>query len=182
MLPDKVTNYYNSLAQWMAYYGFSGISVHAEAGVDRIFKRSRFEAAKFGTVDVYCCAKYFDSAGAGTIKEFSSKMFNLAMKHRSGAALGFGAMLVVHSLIVLENIPQQIYDEVKQYCPKHFAANEFPVVVDLAAGYVYYHEQTPLWGSAYYSGFRRQAFEFFSPKSWEAVNKASAVQPDTSGK
>lgn len=166
----------------MAYYGFSAVSVHAEAGVDRVFKRSRFEAAKFGTVDVYCCAKYFENAGAGILKEFSSKMFDLAMKHRSGAPLGFGAMLVVHPLIVTENIPQDIYNEVKQYCPKHFAANEFPVILDLAAGYVYYYEQTPLWGSAYYSGFRRQSYEFFSPKSWEAVSKAAQVLPGTSGK
>lgn len=182
MIPEKVTQYYDLLAQWMAYYGFSGISVHAEAGVDRVFKRSRFEVSKFGTVDLYCCAKYFENAGADTLKGFSSKMFDLAMKHRTGGALGFGAMLVVHPLIVTENITQEIYGEIKQYCPKRFAANEFPCILDLVTGYLYFYEQTPLWGSAYYAGFRKESFEFFSPKSWETVSKALSAQPKTSDK
>jgi hypothetical protein len=178
MISEKLTNYYNLLEQWMTYYGFSPITVHADAGIDRVYKRSRFEATKFGTVDAYCCAKFFENPDGGILMEFSSKMFDMASRHRTGSALGFGAMLVVYPLIVTENISQEIYKKIRQYCPKHFAATEFPVVIDLATGFVYYYEQTPLWGSAYYAGFRKQAYEFFSPKSWEAVSK-TAAQPKT---
>ena len=31
-----------------------------------------------------------------------------------------------------------------------------PVVFDLASGSLYYFEGTPLWGAAYYAGFRRE--------------------------
>ena len=60
MIPEKVTKYYELLSKWLAYYGFSPVTVHAEAGIDLVFKRSRFEASKFGNVDAYCCVKYFE--------------------------------------------------------------------------------------------------------------------------
>ena len=171
MITEKVTKYYDLLSQWMTYYGFSQVTVHAEAGIDRVFKRSRFEASKFGNVDVYVCAKYFEKADAESFRSFSTKMYELAMKHRKGNPLGFGAMLIVYPLIVTENIAQEVYLETKQYCQKHFAANEFPCVIDLATGYVYYYEQTPVWGSAYYAGIRKDAYNFFSPKAWETFGK-----------
>ncbi len=98
-------------------------------------------------------------------------MFELAIKHRKGSPLGFGAMLIVYPLIVTENISQEVYQETKQYCQKHFAANEFPCVIDLATGYVYYYEQTPLWGSAYYAGIRKDAYRSFLPKHGKQSGK-----------
>lgn len=173
MNPEKVTKYYDLLSQWMAYYGFAPVTVHAESGIDLVYKRSRFEAAKFGNVDVYCCAKYFEKADVESFRSFSSKMYDLAMKYRKGNPLGFGAMLIVYPIIVTENITQEVYLETKQYCPKHFASNEFPCVIDLATGYVYYYEQTPIWGAAYYSGIRKDAYNIFSPKAWETMSKMS---------
>jgi hypothetical protein len=174
MIPEKAEKYFELLSQWMAYYGFAAVTVHAESGIDRVFKRSRFEASKFGTVDVYCCAKYFEKADVSSFRSFSTQMYELAMKHRKGSPLGFGAMLIVYPLMVTENITQEVYQEIKQYCQKHFAANEFPCVIDLVTGYVYYYEQTPLWGSAYYAGIRKDAYQFFSPKAWETIGKAAS--------
>lgn len=173
MIPEKVTRYYDLLSQWMNYYGFTSVTVHDASGIDLVFKRSRFEATKFGNVDVYCCIKYFEKDDAETFKAFSSRMFDLAMKHRKGNPIGFGAMLIVYPLIVTENIQQEVYQEAKQYCPKHFASNEFPCVIDLSTGFVYYYEQTPIWGAAYYSGIRKDAYNFFSPKAWETIGKTS---------
>ncbi len=171
MAQEKVNKYYDLLSQWMTYFGFDSVTVHADAGIDRVFKRSRFEATKFGNVDVYCCVEFFEKIDAESFKTFSSRMFDLAMKHRKGNPVGLGAMLIVYPLIITENIPEEVYLETKRYCPKHFAANEFPCVFDLAAGNLYYYEQTPVWGSAYYSGIRRDAYNFFSPKAWETISK-----------
>jgi hypothetical protein len=171
MLPEKVTKYYEMLSQWMAYFGFSPITVHKDAEIDLVFKRSGFEASKFGKADYYCCVKYLEKADPESYRLFSGRMYDLAMKHRTGAPVGFGAMLVVYPLIVTENISQELYNETKLYCPKHFASNEFPSVIDQATGYVYFYEQTPLWGSAYYANFRREAYKFFSPKAWETAGK-----------
>jgi hypothetical protein len=39
---------------------------------------------------------------------------------------------------------------------KHWAAAEIPVAFDSATGQVCYFERTPVWGAAYYAGFRRE--------------------------
>ena len=56
---EKIESYYNLLPQWLNYYGFEEIKVHEGAGPDKVFRRARVEAAKFGKVDCYICAKYF---------------------------------------------------------------------------------------------------------------------------
>ena len=39
---------------------------------------------------------------------------------------------------------------------KHWAAAEIPVVFHRTEGKLYFYEKTPLWGAAYYAGFRSQ--------------------------
>src|ERR1051325_6920460 len=40
--------------------------------------------------------------------------------------------------------------------PTHYGAGEMRVAYDAARHQLYYFDQTPLWGWAYYAGFRRQ--------------------------
>ena len=81
-------------------------------------------------------------------------------------------MLQVFPFIITENIFAELANFMKStYCPKHFGAAEFPSVIDLSTNYVYYYTTTPLWGYAYYSGFRRDSYNFFSLKAWEEVNQ-----------
>lgn len=156
------------LDQWLKYYGYEPITVHADSGVDKVYKRSRVEASKFGKVDAYACVKYLQEGSTGDeMKHFSEKMFSLANQHRSGAPLGFGAMMVVYPLMVVENVSTELAAFLDTYCPKHFAAAEFPVAIDLSTGFVYYYAKTPIWSYAYYNGYRREANSLFSPKSWE---------------
>ncbi len=169
---DKLENYHSLLEQWLKYYGFENLNVHADAGADSVFKRSRVEAIKFGKVDFYICTKNIPDAAPESVQEFSSKMFNLANRHRSGAPLGFGATIQVFPLIITENITNELANFIKSvYCPKHFAASEFPSVIDLNTGYVYFYQTTPVWGYAYYGGYRRDSYNFFSPEAWKAIAK-----------
>ena len=46
------------LDKWIQYYGFVPVAIPDTVHVDRIFKRSRVEASKFGKVDTYCFVKY----------------------------------------------------------------------------------------------------------------------------
>ncbi|HJY64224.1 MAG TPA: hypothetical protein VJ455_08710 [Ignavibacteria bacterium] len=168
---DKLENYNNLFTQWLQYYGFEPLNVHSESGADKVFRRSRVEATKFGKVDFYICSKYIPNATPALMGEFSTKMFTLANRHRSGAPLGFGATLQVFPHIITENITNELAEYVKSsYCPKHFAASEFPSVVDLNTGYVYYYQTTPIWGYAYYGGYRRDSYNFFSPDAWKSVS------------
>ena len=178
-MSDRSDKYFALLSQWMQYYGFQEITVHAESGADKVYKRSRFEATKFGKVDCYACVKYMPEGATGQeMRVFSDKMFSLALRHRTGAPLGFGAMLVVYPLIITENISTDLAENLRSYCPKHFAAAEFPSSLDLSTGYVYFYPSTPVWGYAYYATYRRETYQFFSPKSWEEAGKQT-VKPLT---
>jgi len=171
MFIQKLSNYLTLLDQWMCHYGFEQIKVHESAGLERVFKRGRVEAARFGKVDIYCCVKSLPAnATAHAFESFSEQMFNMASRHRSGAPLGFGGMLVVYPLLITENISSELAGFIKEYCPKHFAATEFPSVIDLNTGFVYYYEKTPAWGAFYYAAFRQETYQFFSPLSWKEVS------------
>ena len=171
-MTSKIEQYYNLLDQWLKYFGFEQLNVHAEAGADKVYKRGRVEAVKFGKVDFYICTKHIAGASNNQVQDFSTKMFSLANSHRSGAPLGFGAMLQVFPLIITENITNELAEFIKSsYCPKHFAASEFPSVIDLSTGYVYYYQATPVWGYAYYGGYRRDSYNFFSPEAWKKTAK-----------
>jgi len=169
----QTEEYHTLLKQWMTYYGFEEIKVHAEAGTDIVFKKSEMKASKFGNVKTYCCAKYFSEINAEAFASYSTKMFDLATRHRDGAPLGFGAMLQVFPLIIADKISNDVYQKVLSYCPKHFAAAEFPSVLDLSTGYLYYYKDTPMWGYAYYDGYRRDSYRYFCPISWQEVKDKS---------
>jgi len=174
---EKIESYCNLLQQWLNYYGFEEIKVHEGSGPDKVFRRSRVEASKFGKVDCYTCTKYFKTMpNAEEFKKFSETMFSLAGRHRTGMPLGFGAMLVVYPLVLVENISQDLITFITQYCPKHFAAAEFPSVYDIANNLLYFYPATPLWGAAYYSNYRKESYRYFSPKGWAEVSSQQIVK------
>lgn len=166
-MAEKAEAYYKLLDQWLNYYGFQNLNVNEQAGADKVYLRSRIEPTKFGNVSFYVCAKHIPNADANAVRDFSSKMYSLAIRHRTGPPLGFGAMLQVFPLIITENISAELAQFIKTYCPKHFAASEFPSILDLNTNYLYYYPTTPIWGYAYYSGYRRDCFNFFSPEAWK---------------
>ena len=53
------------------------------------------------------------------------------------------------------------------------SAVEFPSVLDHETGFLYYFENTPVWGAFYYSSHRKDCYKYFSPKSWESVSNQS---------
>ncbi|NOS84344.1 MAG: hypothetical protein HOP31_04300 [Ignavibacteria bacterium] len=176
-MSERSDKYFQMLDGWLKYYGFEAINVNAEAGADRVFKRSRVEVTKFGKVDCYICVKYMPEGATGQeMRMYSGKMFSLANRHRTGMPLGFGAMLVVYPLIITENLSSELVGYLNQYCPKHFAAAEFPSALDLSTGNLYYYPNTPIWGYAYYATYRRESYSYFSPKSWEEVARQQIVK------
>ncbi len=167
MVDVIISRYLNTLDQWMQYYKFAQVTIEDNLQVEKIYKRSRFETIKFGTVDTYCFVKCsLENAAGDLLGSYSSQSFEFAAKHRTGRPLGMGAMLIVYPLLITKNISQELYTYLKNYCPKHMAAAEFPSVLDVATGYLYYYELTPVWGSAYYNGYRKESYSLYSPKAW----------------
>lgn len=153
----------------MQYFGFAAISIENNLQFERIYKRSKFETSKFGTVDTYCFVKsVIENASGNVLGAYSSQAFELAAKHRTGRPLGMGAMLIVYPLLITKNITEELYIYLRNYCPSHMAAAEFPSVLDIATEYLYYYELTPMWGSAYYNGYRKETYGLYSPIAWAA--------------
>jgi len=61
-------------------------------------------------------------------------------------------------------------DFLGNYVNKHFAANEFPSLVELSTGDLYCYPRTPIWGALYYDGYRKESRDFFSPKAWQRIS------------
>ena len=161
----------------MKYFGFEVFGGLAEGegtpGFERMYHKKSTEITRFGNVDTYSIAKVFeDNLTTETFKSFSAQSFDYASKIRKGGPLGMGSMLVVFPLVILEKIPQDVYNFLRTYCPKHWASVEFPAILDLETSNLYYYEQTPMWGALYYPTHRKEAFTFFSPKSWHSISES----------
>ncbi|HEU4390301.1 MAG TPA: hypothetical protein VFV34_21035 [Blastocatellia bacterium] len=60
-------------------------------------------------------------------------------------------------MAITSNLDPRMAQFIRDAAPqKHWAAAEIPVAFDTATGQVSYFENTPLWGAAYYAGFRRE--------------------------
>ncbi|HEX2788705.1 MAG TPA: hypothetical protein VHP32_12480 [Ignavibacteria bacterium] len=168
--------YTNVLPGWMKYFGFEEVPVHPQFNALKIFRRTKFEATKFGNEAVYCFVNHVpETITYNELSQISSTNFSYAagtlMSHYNDGVRGIGSMLVVFNLFLVEKISQEQYRFSTDYCPKHFAAAEFPSVLDLSTSNIYYYQKTPVWGWAYYNGYRTRSFQFFSPQSWARVGK-----------
>ncbi|MCB0721107.1 MAG: hypothetical protein KDC42_02280 [Ignavibacteriae bacterium] len=164
-------DYLNSLDGWMKYWSFEKQTLQQGLEVDAMFYRGRIEGTKFGKVDSYAFIKHVpDNINADWARTYSNNLFEYASRVRSGPPLGFGAMLIVYPLLVVENISNDLYQWSQKYCPKHFAASEFPSILSLTTQDLYYYPKTPIWGALYYSDFRNQSQQCFSPKKWADIS------------
>jgi hypothetical protein len=167
----EITAYLQTLDSWMTYWSFERNELPEGLDVDRMFYRGRVEGTKFGKVDTYAFVKAVpDNIDVNYANTYSRGLFNYAMRIRTGAPLGFGAMLVVYPMLIVDNISSELYNWIQNYCPKHFAAAEFPSILNLSSGDIYYYPKTPIWGALYYSDYRNQTLQCFSPKKWTELS------------
>jgi hypothetical protein len=129
------------------------------AGVAR---RSRFELTKFGYCETFYIFKEFEYLDADAMRQFSAEAFRYAKAHRK-CFLPCGLFEAVFSFAVATadrvrlEAERMIRNDVP---PKHWAAAEMRVAYDEGRDELFYLEKTPLWGAAYYSGFRKQIRRF----------------------
>ena len=132
----------------------------------RIFKtvarRSRFELTKFGFSETFFVFAEFSTLGAGVMRRFSADAFRCAKQYKKiplpcGLFEGVWCFAVAITQAVDQATQRSVRNEAP---PKHWAAGEIPVVYDQVQRRLHYFERTPLWGAAYYAGFRRQIEEF----------------------
>jgi hypothetical protein len=172
MNKDKLSNYLNSLDEWMKYFGFEKVLPDDSMDMDRIYSRYKTELSKFGKSSTYAFVKYVEQGVDGNwMRQFSSNLFNFALKHRTGMPIGIGGSLTVYPLLITESVSFDLAAFIKKYTPKHYSAFEFPVVLDFVHDNLYYLESTPMWGALYYSGFRKEAYQLFSVNAWKEISE-----------
>jgi len=99
-----------------------------------------------------------ESLDAGTLRNFSAEAFRCA-KLRKTVPLpcGFFESVWCYAVAVTGRLDSAAEQAVRQQAPaKHWAAAEIPVVYDTTRRQLFTFEGTPLWGAAYYAGFRSQ--------------------------
>lgn len=125
--------------------------------VDLIALKTSFEVSKFGKMTRTIAVTTFENVDIGTIQSFSMASTRYALDNR-GSLLprGLGGSLFSIPVIVSYDfdIDIKLWME-KTIVKKHWAAFEFPVLISLKDRKIYYCKKTPIWGSAYYRGFRK---------------------------
>ena len=125
--------------------------------VDLIALKTSLEVSKFGKMTRTITVTSLENVDIGTIQSFSMASTKYALDNR-GSLLprGLGGGLLSIPVIVSDDfdIDIKLWME-KTLAEKHWAAFEFPVLISLKDRKIYYCKKTPIWGAAYYRGFRK---------------------------
>jgi len=125
--------------------------------VDLLAAKTSLEASKFGKMTRAITVASLETVDIGTIQSFSMASTKYALDNRDSLLpRGFGGSLLSVPVIVADdfNIDIKLRME-KTLAEKHWAAFEFPVLISLKDRKIYYCKKTPIWGAAYYRGFRK---------------------------
>ena len=127
-------------------------------GFKYVAHRSRFEPSKFGMAERFFTFAEIPNLEAGILHQFSSTSFQFSNKNKSAPLPnGFFMAVFCFAVVITEGLHPQLAQSIRNTTPtKHWSAFEIPIVFDMANGDLCYFQGTPLWGAAYYAGFRRE--------------------------
>ena len=125
--------------------------------IDLIASKSSFEASKFGKMTRTISFTSMENVNTETIQEFSKYATKYALDNRDSLLpRGLGGSLLSIPVIISRDFDIELRQWMeKNLVKKHWAAFEFPVLISLKDQEIYYCKKTPIWGAAYYSGFRK---------------------------
>jgi hypothetical protein len=123
-----------------------------------VARRTRFELTKFGFSESFFVFCEFDRLTTAEVREFSADAYRYAKQHKTiPLPCGLFESVWCYAIALAEAVDEATLDSIRSETPpKHWASAEIPVIYDQARHRLFYFEKTPLWGSAYYAGFRKQ--------------------------
>lgn len=127
-------------------------------------KLSKFELSKFGVSDYFVVVKELTEPTLERIQAFSNQTYVYAGQQRGGKLPpGFFASYWTFSVALVNGLSAEVKTVIEHTAPlQHWGSAEFPIVIDTTSGQVSFFQDTPVWGAAYYPGFRQFASELFS--------------------
>lgn len=135
-----------------------GFTIRQQNFFKVVAHRSRFELTKFGNVETYFTFVDFDYLDANSVRRFSMDAFNYAVQTKtSPLPCGFFEGVWSFAVAIAKQTDELTAQVIKiEEPPSHWSAGELRVAYDVPRHQLHYYEKTPLWGAAYYAGFRRQ--------------------------
>lgn len=120
--------------------------------------RSRFEITKFGIAEYFFTFTEVPNLTVGLLQQFSNASFWFAKANKSTSLPdGWFSFTASFAVAITTNLHPQFADYIRATeSVKHWGSHEMSAVFDLANGGLYYYEGTPLWGAAYYRGYRKE--------------------------
>jgi len=166
MTSPDLESYLSAVDLRMRRQGF--VSLLEEAGdfqVNRLLRQREFSPIACSMIDTFCIVRCVaaDLTGA-SVEQFSRQAFSWALKHKIWIPRGLGGGLFVYPVLVTPAAGEDVRSAITTYCPRHWAACEFPAVVDLSAKALLYYQDTPFWGAVFYKGIRKEVRELFLPE------------------
>lgn len=132
---------------------------------DQVFHKRYLAITKFSLADCFVLPVYVPEAESLTpawIEAYSADSFAYSLARKSWLPRGLFGGLEVFPLVVADTVSSEVRQFLgHQYLPKHWAAFEFPSAFELSTGTLHSYQETPLWGAAYFAGFRQRAARYF---------------------
>ncbi len=121
-------------------------------------RRTRFEITKFGMAETFFVFADLPNLMPQSIAGFSNAAYRFAIRSKSvPLPCGIFESVWCYAVAITTGLHPQVAEHIRMIePPKHWSAGEIPVAVDVATGHICYYEKTPMWGAAYYAGFRRE--------------------------
>jgi hypothetical protein len=116
--------------------------------------KTGFELGKLGRVGRFVLGTEIEAPDIKTVQDFSSDCLDFADNNYYSKYSG-GLVLCV-PIVLYRRANEELQKWVEgTSAPKHQMAFEFSVVVCRETGLAHYYKKTPVWGAAYYRGFRK---------------------------
>jgi hypothetical protein len=159
-MPATRDNWLQNTMQILSREGFviSEHVRHSSGTVRAVARRTRWELTKFGFSETFFVFNEFETISADTFRRFSSDAFAIAKQSKTiPLPCGLFESVWCFSVAITKHVDDAAVNSVRNDAPtKHWAAAEIPVIFNQGDGRLYYFEKTPIWGVAYYPGFRSQ--------------------------
>ena len=128
----------------------------------RVAYKSGFQLSKLGNVETFFVFGDVANSDPSSLKLFSANAYKYARAaKRSWLPCGLFEAVICYAVAIVDVLDDATSASIKVTAPtKHWAAFEVPVVYESSRGTYCTFEQTPIWGAAYYRGFRAQIAQF----------------------
>jgi hypothetical protein len=159
--------YLDDIAQRLSSKGFA-VKRELEVGEYRLAiaaVTTRFELSKLGRVARFVLGASIDFADVQSFQRFSAACTSFAVDNYF-SKYGAGGVILAIPFVVSGRVDEVLKKWItEKLAPKHVGVFEFPVLVSAETNEVYYRRKTPIWGGAYYGGYRKFVEEVFLSKN-----------------